>query len=320
MTAVAAHGSGNNAFSHDLLLHDSDAELVQGTVAFVQQGLDSGGQVLVHSTESRVDMLRRALGSHPRLTYGLDQDLYQSPTATLFHYQRVLEDSPASTALWATGTVPLGEQRGSQKAWARYESLVNEVLGPYAFHALCTYDTQTLPPHVVAAAKATHPHTDTNGQRRPSPEYQDPSGFLATPLAGAPRPPSVAPTMAMDLLDLHDLGRARRSLRRALESSAPESNPVSGVMVGNLVTATNEVLANGLLHGAPPVRLELWVQPSRVTCRVTDRGPGIGDPLSGYRYAEPSGPMGLWTARHLCGEILISNPAGGGCSVVLTTS
>ena len=248
------------------------------------------------------------------MTYGLDQDLYQSPMATLFHYQRVLEDSSGSTALWATGTVPLGEQRAGQDAWARYESLVNEVLGPYAFHGLCTYDTQALPAHVIAAAKATHPHVDTDGERRPSPDYQHPAGFLATPLAGAPRPPSAAPTLVMNLL-----GAARPGPGTAPPAPRPGVQRRARRRVGDLVTATNEVLTNGLRHGAPPVRLELWVQPSRVTCRVTDRGPGIGDPLSGYRYAESSGPMGLWTARHLCGEVLISNPPGGGCSVVLTT-
>jgi len=313
MTALAAHESGRDVFSHDLLLHDSDLALVQGTRAFVQEGLGSGGSVLVHSTESQVAMLHRALGSHPRLTYGLDQDLYQSPIATLFHYQRVLEDSSGSTALWATGTVPLGEQRAAQDAWARYESLVNEALGPYAFHGLCTYDTRVLPAHVIAAAKATHPHMDTGGERRPSPDYQHPAGFLATPLAGAPRPPSAAPTLVMNLLGVRDLVQGRHHLRRVMESSA-----VPSPVVGDLLTATNEVLTNGLRHGAPPVRLEVWVQPAKVTCRVTDRGSGIGDPLSGYRYAEPPGPMGLRAARHLCGEILISNPPGGGCSVVLT--
>jgi len=315
MTAATAHDSGRDVFSHDLLLHDSDVALVQGTRAFVQEGLGSGGSVLVHSTEPQVAMLRQALGSHPRLTYGLDQDLYQSPTATLFHYQRVLEDSGGTTALWATGTVPLGEQRVSQDAWARYESLVNVVLGPYAFHGLCTYDTQALPAHVIAAAKATHPHVAGDGERRPSPDYQHPAGFLGTPLAGAPRPPSAAPTLVVNVMGVGELVRARHHLRDVMESSA-----VPGAVVGNLVTATNEVLTNGLRHGAPPVRLEVWVQPSKVTCRVTDRGPGIGDPLSGYRYAEPDGPLGLWTARHLCGEVLISNPPGGGCSVVLTTA
>ena len=37
MTVSAAHDSGRDRFSHDLLLHDSDLALVQGTRAFVQQ-------------------------------------------------------------------------------------------------------------------------------------------------------------------------------------------------------------------------------------------------------------------------------------------
>ena len=52
-------------YSHDLLLHDSDEDLVEGTVAFVEQGLASGGQVLVHSSEERVTMLREAPGDAP---------------------------------------------------------------------------------------------------------------------------------------------------------------------------------------------------------------------------------------------------------------
>ena len=46
----------NGRYSHDLLLHDSDAELVAATRAFVELGLASGGQVLVHSSEDRVAM------------------------------------------------------------------------------------------------------------------------------------------------------------------------------------------------------------------------------------------------------------------------
>jgi anti-sigma regulatory factor (Ser/Thr protein kinase) len=314
MTTYAARSDAAEVFSHDLLLHGSDAELVSGTRAFVQQGLASGGQVLVHSTEAQVALLRDELGSHPRLTYGLDQDLYQSPTATLFRYQRALEESPAPTALWATGTVPLGDDRESQAAWARYESLVNEVLRPYAFHGLCTYDTQTLPSHVIAAAKATHPHVGPAPQRRLSPEFQQPATFLTDPMAATPRPPSAEPTMSADVHGVHDLDRARRELRRSIEPGIVPSD-----VAADLVMAANEVLTNGLQHGAPPVRLELWVGPSRLTCRVTDHGDGIGDRLSGYRYAQLSGQMGLWTARQLCGELVISNLPDGRCSVVLTT-
>ena len=58
-------------YSHDLLLHDSDEDLVEGTVAFVEQGLASGGQVLVHSPRTRDDAARGtgdapATGLRPR--------------------------------------------------------------------------------------------------------------------------------------------------------------------------------------------------------------------------------------------------------------
>src|SRR4051812_34871068 len=76
---TAMNGPGPIAagrYSHDLLLHDCDDDLVASTRAFVELGLASGGQVLVHSSQERVAMLREALGSHPRLDYGLDRDLY----------------------------------------------------------------------------------------------------------------------------------------------------------------------------------------------------------------------------------------------------
>src|SRR6478672_2656840 len=118
-------------YSHDLLIHDNDDDLVAGTVAFVEQGLESGGQVLVHSSEARVAMLRSALGTHPRLDYGLDCDLYLSPMTTLFHYERTLAQRGDDGEFWVTGTVPFGLDHAAHPAWTRYESLVNEVLGHY---------------------------------------------------------------------------------------------------------------------------------------------------------------------------------------------
>ena len=177
----------NGRYSHDLLLHDSDAELVAATRAFVELGLASGGQVLVHSSEDRVAMLREAVGSHPRLDYGLDCELYLSPSSTLFAYERKL--AAETTEMWVTGTVPLGEDPAGHAAWTRYESLVNEVLGPYAFHAMCTYDTRTLPAETIAAARASHPGLSAGGDRScSSAEYLDPAAFLATPSRGCPTP------------------------------------------------------------------------------------------------------------------------------------
>ena len=75
-------------YSHALLVHDNDEELVEGTRAFVEQGLASGDQVLVHGTRDRVALLLEALGTHPRLDYGFDDEMYLDPTRTLFAFQR----------------------------------------------------------------------------------------------------------------------------------------------------------------------------------------------------------------------------------------
>lgn len=304
-------------FSHDVLVHDGeDDALLAGTRAFVEQGLSSGGRVIVHSTPSRVALLRDALEPHPHLEFGLDEDLYQSPTSTLFAYQRALAESSEPVELWATGTVPLGSDPASHPAWARYESMVNEVLGPYAFHGLCTYDAQALPADTIAAARATHPSVSTPMHRADSPDYQDPAEFLANPLAGVPEAPGSPPLVTATVRRAQDL----RFVRHVLQGHAVSSTAMSRGTIDAFVSAVNEVVINGLQHGGTPVQLTLWVETSKLTCQVTDAGPGIPDLLSGYAYPEPFGSKGLWVARQLCEELFISNQPGAGCTVLLSTS
>ena len=312
MTSPGLIASGR--YSHDLLLHDTDDDLVAATRAFVELGLASGGQVLVHSSEERVGLLREAVGTHPRLGYELDIDLYQSPSRTLFAYERQLAADP--TEMWVTGTVPLGEDSAAHAAWTRYESLVNEVLAPYAFHALCTYDTRALPASTVAAARATHPGLSSGGDRAVKcAEYLDPAAFLTDPLAGVPDVPQTPPSVAATLHNLFDLGPVRHLIARAAESAAA----VSRDTVQDFVTASHEVLVNALEHGRPPVELLMWVDGSKLLCRIADAGPGIPDTLFGYHRSDATGPAGLMAARQLCEDVIVSNPRGGGCSVLLAT-
>jgi anti-sigma regulatory factor (Ser/Thr protein kinase) len=268
--------------------------------------------VLVHSTEERVAMLRDLLGAHPRLEYGLDCDLYLSPSTTLFAYERRMASEPGE--LWVTGTVPFGDDHAAHPAWSRYESLVNQVLGPYPFHALCTYDTRALPAQTIAAARATHPGLGTGAGRTSSLDYLSPEAFLTDPLAGVPDLSGARPTVTATFHRLDDLGRARRLVARSAESaSAVPRNTIE-----DFITAMNEVLGNGLQHGRAPVELAVWVDTLNLTCRVTDCGPGIEDTLAGYRFPDATSPKGLWLARQLCEDIIIRNRAGGGCEVILS--
>lgn len=308
-------GMLSGSYSHDLLLHDDDETLVAGTRSFVAEGLASGGHVLVHGTEERVSLMRDALGSHPNLQFGLDRDLYSAPISTLFAYQRALAEGGGPTELWATGTVPLGADEVSYAAWARYESLVNEALCTFPFHGLCTYDTRTLPPSVIASAKATHPCVSSGADRYASPEYLQPAAFLSHGVARTPRWPPGPPSVATRIFSLRDLARVRELVR----GCATASSAVQTETITDFVIAVNEVVANGVVHGAPPVDITLWADLTSLTCVIDDSGPGIHDTLTGYRYPGPAGPMGLWAARQLCSDIVVTNRPEGGCSVHLTS-
>jgi len=312
---TAPEAIAGRRYSHDVLIHDCDDDLVAATRAFVERGLASGGRVLVHSSEDRVAMLRDALGSHPKLDYGLDRDLYLSPSKTLFAYERALAARP--TEMWVTGTVPLGDDPAGHAAWLRYESLVNEVLGHHAFHALCTYDTRALPASTIAAAKAAHPGVSAeNGLACESADYLSPAAFLAHPMAGVPAPPKAEPSAVRTVHGLQDVRSVRHLLARVAESASALPRDV----VEGFIVATHEVVVNALEHGGPPVELTIWVDTTRLACRVRDVGPGMANTLAGYHRPGGTGGAGLWVARQLCEDIIITNQPDGGCSVFLTTS
>ena len=304
----------HSAYRHDVLVHEDDEDLVAGTRGFVEQGLASGGQVLVHGTRGRVGLLREVLGDHPRLEYGFDEELYQEPTKTLFAYQHRLAEMPDPADFWVTGTVPLGRDAPEQAAWARYESAVNEALSDYSFRALCTYDTRTNPDSVIEAALATHPGVSTALKNRPSVRYVDPAKFLVDPMAQVPRPPERPPSLVTTVDRLEHLPR----VRYLLETTARSSSAVSPLAVDEFVTAVNEVAANGVVHGAPPVLVTLWADVTSLTCQVRDSGAGAVDPLAGFRYPDESGPMGLWAARQLVDDLFVTTPSWGGCNILLT--
>lgn len=300
-------------YSHGLLVHDTDDELIGATRAFVRQGLESGGQVLVHGTRDRVGFMHRVLEDHPRLEYGFDEELYLEPSKTLFAYQRRLAERPERSEFWVTGTVPLGRDAGGQAAWNRYESAVDEALGPYPFRALCTYDTRTRPPSVIAAARATHSTVNVGLQSRTSPEYVAPRAFLTDPLAQVPASPTTAPTSTITVAGLHDLRWARHELKAAARSHSAVPSPT----VEQLLIAVHEVVVNGLVHGGAPVHITLWPEVARLTCLVQDSGQGSVNPMTGFRHPDESQPMGLWVARQSVDDLFIGQSATGGCSVLL---
>jgi anti-sigma regulatory factor (Ser/Thr protein kinase) len=98
------------------------------------------------------------------------------------------------------------------------------------------------------------------------------------------------------------LGELRDWLRTRLEDV-----DMTAERAETVVLAVNEVAGNGLRHGRPPVRVTLWATAAHILCDVTDRGPGITDPLAGYTPPDPRNlaehGAGLWVTRRLCDEV-----------------
>src|SRR3712207_5324398 len=92
----------------------------------------------------------------------------------------------------------------------------------------------------------------------------------------------------------------------------------------DLHLAIDEMSANAVRHGRPPVQLRLWASADRVVCTISDHGPGMDDPFAGYGPAHGSdlsrGGMGLWLARQLCDHVDVIDDGGAGLTVRLTTA
>ncbi|WP_433605134.1 ATP-binding protein [Dactylosporangium sp. CA-139114] len=148
------------------------------------------------------------------------------------------------------------------------------------------------------------------------PRAETPARVFAPPMPDAPVPvPDAA--AALRLPPSHD----RRDIVgiRARLSASLADLPI--LVRTDFIAAVNEVLTNAYVHGAPPVDVAVWVTRGRVECRVTDRGPGFRDPLTGYRPG-PGGTRsgtGLWLARQACDEVT-AWPGLDGFTVRLATA
>lgn len=305
---------------HDALLYASDTELIETIVPFVYAGLSAGDVILVYGDGLQLTVLREALGDDPAIQFADADGLHQNLAATLQSYQQMFDHDTGTVprGIRSTGPAPLDDDPAANADWIRYEALVNHVLAPYPFQAICTYDTRTQPADRVASARRTHPHVRWAGSRVCSPGYLEPAEVLLQ-IGPATPPPVEATAPALQIEDGRDLAAVRHELYLAVHDSGLPAESAD-----DFLAAVNEVLVNALQHGQDPVTVRLWCRSDRVHCAVSDAGGGISDPLAGYTsphsVTEPGG-IGLWMARQLCDQLAIG-PAfdGGGCTVRLSSA
>ena len=303
MTAtVTGTDAAARGYIHDALLYGSDEEFCSDAVPFLRAGLDADETAIVLCTDRPAALLTAALGGDRRVRFLPTAEVYGRTPQAILAYQHLLEEELAAGArrIRVLGKVMDPDRPSSWTERLRYEAVINRALMPYPVWAVCLYDTRYLPRDVLAAVELTHPNLRTATARAANPHYLDPAEFLRRLPDRGPDPvEATAPTLAVD--DLTDLRQLRHQLGAAVAASALPADITS-----EFVFAVGEVTTNAIRHGQPPVRVRAWVTPNRLSCTVTDSGPGIDDPFAGYvpAHTDPSrGGLGLWLARRLCDEV-----------------
>jgi hypothetical protein len=318
-----AAGSG----THRALIGSSDEELVDGTVAFVTAGLDAGQPVVIACTEPTGELLQKALADRPQVIWSEWADVYgNGPAAAITAVRRLGERYRSEDGLVVRVVLEpfAGPDRDTWREWQRYDAVLDHQLdeaeqrGVEPLAVLCVCDTRRVPEQLVAAARATHPLLQVDGEAQVNPDHVDAAEYLT----GLPVPPE--PLEATEPLVRADSVRDLRGLRRDLSVRASDASlpPGSGPALEDFLLAVDEMTTNALRHGRPPVDLRLWADRARLVCTVTDRGAGLQDPFIGYGPAHGDdlslGGMGLWLARQLCDHVDITL-TDDGVRVRLTT-
>jgi anti-sigma regulatory factor (Ser/Thr protein kinase) len=293
----------SQGLSHQALIYSSETQLADATAAFVRLGLEVGDPVLVVARPQSLNALRAELGSDADLI-----ELHEStawfphPFQRLQELRRLVAEVREGNFLRVIDERVLGRSGASAREWARYDSVINRVLAEAPLRLVCLFHESSLPQPVLAAAVRTHPELIEKGAAVASAEFVPPGRFLpGTP----PAPPDGAVTLPLPWSEL------RVAVREHAErlGMTPER-------ADDVVLAVQEVATNADLHGAPPVRAQLWEHDGELVCQVVDGGAGGLDPLTGWVPPDDPGGSGwgLPIARLTCDAVEIG--AGTGRTVV----
>ncbi|HEX5594652.1 MAG TPA: ATP-binding protein [Micromonosporaceae bacterium] len=137
-----------------------------------------------------------------------------------------------------------------------------------------------------------------------------------------PQPPGeTLPGDASPLLcEAFELGRVTQ-LRHVVAAAAAGVG-LEGQRLDDFVLAVNELITNAVRHGGGRGRLRLWCRGRTVLCEVSDHGRGMDTGQLGDRECpapESVGGRGLWLARQLSDNLLVSTGAAGTTVRISTT-
>ena len=303
MSGTALHGAqpALTAFHHEAFLYAGAAAFLEGTVPFIEAGLEAGEPVLVVVGREKIGWLRKELGPDARQVAFADMAAVgRNPARIIPAWRDFLAAHGAGGPARGIGEPVYSERTPDELLECqRHEALLNVAFAAGTpWRLMCPYDTTSLDADVIDAAHHSHRFVagghsavyrgddwaGPDGDRLPDP----PAGAL--PLAFGPGPLECVRRYVVDHVG-DGLGAGELS---------------------DLLVAVTEIAGNSLMHGGGAGTLRVWNSATGVVCEIRDRG-WIRQPLAGRArpsFDQESG-RGLWMVNQLCDLVqLRSSPAG----------
>jgi anti-sigma regulatory factor (Ser/Thr protein kinase) len=308
---VPSSGDHTSASGHAYTVVQSDTDLLDAALPFLDAGLHAGDVVVFSGSPETAELIAGELGA-PARALRLDQRitlLGSRPPDALVQCGRYVEEAIAAGVTFrALAEIRFGPEPEDWREGERFEAVFNRLMGTAPVAGLCVYDTRRLPGSVIRHAAATHPLYAGPDKWAANPRYRDPGEFV--PSLPRPREPleETAPVLVV-----HDAPRLR-DLRHQLSAVIAELVP-DPEQQEDLRLAASEIAANAFRHGTRPVSARVWADSRRIVCEITDSGTSFDDPFAGFVPAHgpdlSRGGMGLWLARKLWDHVdLIRRPDG----------
>ena len=296
-----------NCLRHDMLVHTGEDEFVGRIAPFLLAGVEAGESVLAVSGPATRAALQDELGSGREHVTFIDADtVYIRPEAALASYDRTLRAlaDDGARGIRGVAVLPGCDTVADWQRWIAYEAIVNRALAHHPAWIVCAYDTSVVDPAVVADMRRTHPEVagdDACGCHA----YEDPADVVrAIAPAAVPAPlPALRP-----LAPAADAPQFRAHLTAAMEAAG-----VACDRARDMLLAASEVFSNADRHGGGLRDARAGVVDGRFVCELSDHGPGIADPLTGYLppHDGADGGFGMWVARQATERMdLLADPAG----------
>jgi len=293
-------------FLHSVLIVDSDETLREWLVPALCRALRDGEAVLMLVHPHTEQVVRDSVGDQAAdLNWGDTQAFYQRLGFTFETFRRYLARQHAAgqrVYIVAEPDIPaFGSEAALDRvaAYLSYEAVCNDVFAGYGCPLTCIWDSRRHPTLVIEGVRNLHNYELSAAGPIPNPGFIPATDYLGRRSEIAFEPPPPSTDLDSSLHDAYGLAMLRTELREWTENAGFELSATEEVLI-----ACTEVATNGLMHGAPPVRIRCWRRADILIVQVDDAGGIPIPPMAGYQ--PPNGRhagRGMWLARQLADSV-----------------